>query len=642
MAALEKIHNEEVRRGIRQGMIITLVGIALNFAGYFLTGLIGTPFRLRSLGTVSATMFGGYLPGMLAGFITNIIFSLDDYTEISYGFLNLMDAILTYNFIQRKLFTKYRKMLCTIPIYAIIPGVCCYVVAIILKVPHDPIHILVLWELIDKIITVHIAYFALKYIPEKLHIQLVSSIYTCPERQRNRIMSIRTKLLLLVTSMCIMLAGSITGISYLQFRDETVNDHIRSGQGAITLMKEKLDPEKIDYYIENGHDAEGYDEILDYFSKLRDVFPDTEYIYVYRMLEDGVVVVFDVDTDDWDGDEPGQLIEYETVLENEKDKFIAGEEVEPTISNDLYGFVLSVYEPVYNSKGEVVCYACVDFSMDVLIKYASTYIIRTMTMFLSFVFLIFALCIKLMERNIIWPVNEMAYCTSTFSYDNEEERQRNVNRLHALKIYTGDEIENLYCAFTKAVEDVMEYVENLREAKSVVHNMEEKVTRISEEATTDALTGVKNKNAYQKMHDQLTGSIENGTAEFAIVMVDLNHLKKINDNHGHEHGDYYIKGACRIICELFKNSPVFRFGGDEFVVVLTGKAYACRDDLLKEIRAVFEDTSTKDAEPWECFSAACGMAVYSRSAGDTVDSVFKRADEDMYENKVKMKAQRTD
>ncbi len=642
MAALEKIHSDDVKRGIRYGCIIALGGLILNFASYFLTGLLGMPFRLRSLGTISATMYGGYLPGIIAGFITNVLLSLDDYTEMSYGFLNLMDAVLTYNFIQRNLFTSYRKMLLTIPVYSIIPGVCCYIIAILLKTPHDPLYLLIFWELIDKLVTVTIAYFLLKHLPRKFNLQLFSSIYSRPERQRSRVMSIRTKLLILTSLLCILLAGSISGINFLQFRDETVNQHIKYGEGAITLMKEKLDPEKIDEYIERGHDAEEYDEIKDYFYKIRDVFPDTQYIYVYRMLEEGVVVVFDLDTEEWTGDEPGDLIEYEKVLEKHKDQFIAGEPVAPSISDDTYGFLLSVYEPIYNSEGEIQCYACVDFSMDVLNRYAYTYIIRTITMFLSFVFLIFALCVKILERNIIWPVNEMAYCTSTFAYDNEEERQRNVNRLHALKIYTGDEIENLYCAFTKTVEDIMEYVENLRRAKSEVHDMEEQVTRISEEATTDALTGVKNKNAYQKMYDELTDSIENGTAEFAIVMVDLNHLKKINDNYGHENGDYYIRGSCRIICEIFKNSPVYRFGGDEFVVILTGKSYANREALLKETMAVFEEISRKDAEPWERFSAACGMAVYSRSAGDTVDSVFKRADEDMYENKVKMKAQRTD
>ena len=642
MAALEKIHSDEVKRGIRYGCYIALGGLIVNFASYFLTGLLGMPFRLRSLGTISATMYGGYLPGIIAGFITNVILSLDDYTEMSYGFLNLMDAVLTYNFIQRKLFTSYRKMLLAIPVYAIIPGVCCYIIAILLKVPHDPLYLLIFWEFVDKLITVTIAYFALKHLPRKFNLQLFSSIYSRPERQRSRVMSIRTKLLILTSLLCILLAGSISGINFLQFRDETVNQHIKYGEGAITLMKEKLDPEKIDEYIERGHDAEGYDEIKDYFYKIRDVFPDTQYIYVYRMLEEGVVVVFDLDTEEWTGDEPGDLIEYEPVLEKYKEKFIAGEPVSSSISDDTYGFVLSVYEPIYNSEGEIQCYACVDFSMDVLNRYAYTYIIRTITMFLSFVFLIFALCVKILERNIIWPVNEMAYCTSTFAYDNEEERQRNVNRLHALKIYTGDEIENLYCAFTKTVEDIMEYVENLRRAKSEVHDMEEQVTRISEEATTDALTGVKNKNAYQKMYDELTDSIENGTAEFAIVMVDLNHLKKINDNYGHENGDYYIRGACRIICEIFKNSPVYRFGGDEFVVILTGKSYANREALLKETMAVFEETSRRDAEPWECFSAACGIAVYKKSDDDTVDTVFKRADDNMYENKVKMKAQRTD
>ena len=54
-------------------------------------------------------------------------------------------------------------------------------------------------------------------------------------------------------------------------------------------------------------------------------------------------------------------------------------------------------------------------------------------------------------------------------------------------------------------------------------------------------------------------------------MCDVNDLKRFNDTRGHSFGDEMLRRSCRMICEIFKNSQVYRNGGDEFVVVLTGE-----------------------------------------------------------------------
>ena len=142
------------------------------------------------------------------------------------------------------------------------------------------------------------------------------------------------------------------------------------------------------------------------------------------------------------------------------------------------------------------------------------------------------------------------------------------------------------------------------------------------------------------MKENLARQIKQGIAEFAIVMVDLNHLKRINDTYGHKCGDQYITGACGIICDIYKHAPVFRVGGDEFVVVLMGESYEERDALLDEAIEKFRETACKDAEPWQKYSAALGMAVYINEDNETVDEVFSRADENMYVQKMMMKANR--
>ena len=103
----------------------------------------------------------------------------------------------------------------------------------------------------------------------------------------------------------------------------------------------------------------------------------------------------------------------------------------------------------------------------------------------------------------------------------------------------------------------------------------------------------------------------------------------------------YIKKASELICRVFKHSPVFRIGGDEFAVVLQNEDYQNRKELTElfdknadEIRALAENK-------WEQVSIALGMAEYDPQSDTSVDDVIHRADKTMYENKRTRKSQET-
>ena len=158
-----------------------------------------------------------------------------------------------------------------------------------------------------------------------------------------------------------------------------------------------------------------------------------------------------------------------------------------------------------------------------------------------------------------------------------------------------------------------------------------RLAQAQKKANIDALTGVKNKHAYLDEEEYLDMLIEeHREPEFAIVMLDINNLKTVNDTEGHQAGDLYIQNACRIICDVFKHSPVYRVGGDEFVVVAEGSDYEQIDELADTIRVHNQET-TRDGG----VVIACGIAKYE---GDPcVAAVFDRADDEMYENKRALK-----
>ena len=153
-------------------------------------------------------------------------------------------------------------------------------------------------------------------------------------------------------------------------------------------------------------------------------------------------------------------------------------------------------------------------------------------------------------------------------------------------------------------------------------------------ANTDPLTGVKSKNAYAEKEQEMNAQIENRLiGEFAVVVCDLNGLKHINDTLGHKAGDEYIRSACGMICEFYSHSPVYRFGGDEFVALLTGRDYTVRNDILTQLNERCERHIQAGGPV-----VAAGMAEFIPGGDADLHAVFERADQRMYERKKELKA----
>ena len=150
---------------------------------------------------------------------------------------------------------------------------------------------------------------------------------------------------------------------------------------------------------------------------------------------------------------------------------------------------------------------------------------------------------------------------------------------------------------------------------------------------TDPLTGVKSKHAYNEAEERIDRRIEEGSIQnFGVIVFDLNDLKRINDQKGHEAGDEYIQSACRLICTHFKHSPVFRIGGDEFVAILEGEDYWNQEDLLEN----FEKIILGNLEH-ERIVIAFGCSNFDSEHDSSIRKVFERADAAMYKEKSLLK-----
>ncbi len=157
-------------------------------------------------------------------------------------------------------------------------------------------------------------------------------------------------------------------------------------------------------------------------------------------------------------------------------------------------------------------------------------------------------------------------------------------------------------------------------------------------ARRDDLTGTKNKTAFSELEQSVRQNIANGTdyLPFAIAVCDMNDLKRVNDIKGHKAGDEYIRSAAKLLCDVFDHSPVFRIGGDEFVIFLRGEDYVNREDLVSHLRETIMANMIDQSGP----VIAIGMSEYRQGEDSGISEVFERADNRMYEDKKQLKSGR--
>lgn len=170
-----------------------------------------------------------------------------------------------------------------------------------------------------------------------------------------------------------------------------------------------------------------------------------------------------------------------------------------------------------------------------------------------------------------------------------------------------------------------------------LNNLNAKLSALMEK---DSLTSVRNRTAYDNFVKDIEKNISSKNSKpFSVLCFDINNLKEINDNLGHEMGDEYIRNCCKYICDFFKKSRVYRIGGDEFIAILFDEDYKNREDILRSMRkGMTELINSKDnIHKVNRISIATGMADYDPGTNDTYSDIFKWADEKMYQNKHIMK-----
>ena len=257
---------------------------------------------------------------------------------------------------------------------------------------------------------------------------------------------------------------------------------------------------------------------------------------------------------------------------------------------------------------------------------------------IAIILVIFTFCLLVVIRKFyIKKLIKIQNVISEYSQTKDSELAKRL----LTDVTNEDEISGIMEKLSDMIYELELYMYNLNKTKRELNITRKQTIELNELAIKDSLTGIRNKNGYDKEVQKLEWEMAEGFTGVGVAMIDLNFLKRINDTYGHEKGNIALVSLSRIICNTFAHSPVFRIGGDEFVVILK-----CDDlDHVEERVAKFNATlkelqDNPNLEYWEKTSAAIGYAIYDPQIDSAYENIFRRADTKMYHNKKIMKASR--
>ena len=303
-----------------------------------------------------------------------------------------------------------------------------------------------------------------------------------------------------------------------------------------------------------------------------------------------------------------------------------------------WGTDYTLARPLIDSQNRHFALLCVDVDANEISGSINKIVIASVTLIVGIGFVFSILLLIYMYFSVIKPIKILQSIVSSFAEENHDMNNPDDIVFHAPKTAHSKEISELSNAVEKMSLEMRDYVVDILNKNKEVENLKSSVEEMNVIAHQDALTGIKNRAAYDKEVYLLNEKILEGTARFALVMVDINDLKRINDQFGHDSGNTYIVGSTKIAADVYKNSQLFRVGGDEVVIVLTDDDYQNRYRLLEEIkRRYLRASQNTTVKPFERYSAAVGMATYEKGVDKNVDSVFQKADKAMYDNKAEIK-----
>ena len=513
------------------------LNLLLSFAGRELSCRY-FPLYLDCAGTALAAMLGGALPAVIVGFATNLIGSLFGTTVTFYfGTISVIIALVVRYLFLNGFFCKVWKFLVSVLIVAVVCSALSSILVWTIygfsygsevagpfaeligeKMGFSPFLSLLtaqfLVNLFDKLIVLSLAVLLFRLCPARIKAALNPG--TDNRLQGPFLSNVRSffhslpgtvvrTMVLFEVALCVL----VSGICYFMYREANIQKYSGTSYDATEMAKHFVDPDTVDFYLAdrervfdeyvsaydvpaeaaadpyneeyNGyfdnynefareHYSPEYLEAEDHLRAVGAAFSDLEYLYIYRVEEDGCHVVFDIDETAC-----APFIEFDESFLPLVPTLLGGEEIDPIITDDTYGWLLTVYSPLRSADGECQAYVCADISMTDLRVDQMVFIIKVVTVLVGASLVVLVAVLNIFEHKLVNPINSISAAAREFAFDENDVDHESLSRLTSLDIRSCVEVEQLYDSLKKLAADSVRYIERIRADAEAISKMQDAI-----------------------------------------------------------------------------------------------------------------------------------------------------------------------
>ena len=480
-------------------LIPVLIGITVNVLLSYFMYRMGMPFMLDTAGTICVAALLGPFYGVLTAIITCAVSTSFFPYAFYYSFIYAFIAIFTAKIIKKYPDNKIKFSIRLVITSALLTGVLCPLVTWWLQVAgfsaiiNDAVvaigfeggtsyliaYILIniLVNLADKAIICGLVLLVFRLIPDSITDRIRSSRWLQnPLTKEEQISaqkgssgvrySVRVRTMEMVVMTALVIVLSVCWVSIKQYYVNERSERINQAQGAVDLAAGLLDAETLKSISQDGEDAPEYVEAADTLKRIQESYSNVAYLYVVTLT--GSVGRCVLDTPGKDGGQApyrtGESIELEKGLTDYLTAVNAGAVPEPLETNDSWGWLITVAQPVRDSYGDTAAYAIAEVSVSDLRSYIKEFIIKTLLFVAGIIILAVFYELWITEMYSTYPISNLVYCIDSFADagGDQAELDNNVRRIRRLDIRTGDEIERLYQAISKMTLNQAEQMRNIR------------------------------------------------------------------------------------------------------------------------------------------------------------------------------------
>ena len=205
-------------------------------------------------------------------------------------------------------------------------------------------------------------------------------------------------------------------------------------------------------------------------------------------------------------------------------------------------------------------------------------------------------------------------------------------------IKAGEEYQSIQKQLLGHIAEVIESNKRMEDdlvvTKYRLEKQAQELDRTRHEARTDTLSGVANRKAFDEALQFSISNLKRNGDPFALLLMDVDHFKRINDTHGHQAGDHVVMQlGTAFRTHVRPTDFVGRYGGDEFAILLLNVMPDMAGEVANRIRLSMQQTNFDFDGGAAKLAVTLSMGLACADSEDTAGTVFERADQALYKAK---------